>query len=81
MDTEIDINKLRNEYNFSHTLNESDEDGTLEINYCQVHCDFYDINEFKNITKTLTKNILVSSTSALYMQMVTTCMDYSHNCL
>ena len=55
MDTEIDISKIQNEYNFSHTLNENDEDGKLEINYCQVHCDFYDVNEFKNITKTLTK--------------------------
>ena len=55
MDAEIDISKIRNEYNFSHTLNENDEDGKLEINYCQVHCDFYDVNEFKNITKTVTK--------------------------
>ena len=55
MDTEIDISKIRNEYNFSHTFNENDEDGKLAIIYCQVHCNFYDVNEFKNIIKTLTK--------------------------
>ena len=29
METEFDINKIRNEYNFLHTLNESDEDVTM----------------------------------------------------
>ena len=49
METQFDINKICNEYNFFHTLNESEEDGKLEIDFCQVHCDYYDINKFQNI--------------------------------
>ena len=51
----LDINKIRDEYNFCHMINETDDNEKIEIDFCKIHCDYYDLSEFQEIVKTITK--------------------------
>ena len=50
----IDLNQLREKYNFSNIFKSSDPN---DINSIQdlVNCDYYDTDEFKKLLKTLPK--------------------------
>ena len=65
---QIDITKIRDEYNFFHMINETDNNEKIENDFCNIHCDYYDLDEFQKITKTMSKkyfSILHSNISSL----------------
>ena len=69
MDLDIDINKIRNEYNYLYMINETVENDDTEIGLCKYHCDYYDINEFQKITHTMTqKRISIFHTNISSLQ-------------
>ena len=55
MDLDININKIRNEYNYLYMINETIGNDDTENDICKYHCDYYDLKELQKITPTLTK--------------------------
>ena len=52
---DLDVDKIRNEYNYLYMINEIVENDDTEIGLCKYHYDYYDINEFQKITHTMTQ--------------------------
>ena len=48
---------MKDEYNFLHILNETEENDTIDIDFYNYQCDYYDIKELHKIKLTLTQKM------------------------